>query len=126
MKEIFEIVLLISASALCLALIYYISLITRSIESIRNELNKIALQINPLLESLNEVSRSVKSLSEDIREQLAKVNWIIDEIKGKIEAISSLENRIRESVETPAQNLMSNLTAVKNGLTAFFRALRRN
>jgi len=67
----------------------------------------------------------VTSLSDDIRSQLGKVSWVFDEVKSKIEAVVHFQDRIRDKFDYPAQNLVGNLEAIKNGVSAFWHSFRR-
>lgn len=120
-KDIFIVLLLGSASVLCLALVYYISRVTKAVESIQTDLERISSQVNPLLESLNSLSKSIKILSEDVRSQVSKVSWIIDEIKDKFEQVASIEHKVREFTEHPAQNVMSLVTFLREKITSLWK-----
>ncbi|MCE1190265.1 MAG: hypothetical protein LWX56_14145 [Ignavibacteria bacterium] len=124
-KEFLVIFLLGSASALCLALIYYVSRITKSIEAIQSNIDSISRQFNPLLESLTVLSKSVKILSEDVRAQVTKVGWIVEEMKEKIENVLSIEKRVREAFESPAQSLTSLLSFLRGKVGSLFRKNER-
>ncbi len=120
-KNIFEILLLFSASFLCIMLVYYVMKITKSIDAIRKDFSSIAGQMTPLLDSLNNLSRSIKLVAEDIRYQLDKTNWIVDEVRSKVEGLLNFENKIRETFDHPAQSIMSTIQYVKNGVAGFFK-----
>ena len=125
LKDLFELLLLLSASSLCISLIFYFLRITRAIEALHRDLERISKQINPLFDTLNGVSKSVKNLSDDIRNQVQKIEWIIDEVKSRVEGILSIEKRVREEIEVPAQNILTTLQALKNGITTFFNVLKK-
>lgn len=121
LKDIFTLLLLFSASVLCLMLVYFFLRIARSIEALERDFKKMSDQMTPLLESLNNLSRAMKSLAEEVRGQLDKTNWIIDEVKAKVEGLLYLETKIKESLEHPAQSLMSTLQTIKNGVSSLFK-----
>jgi uncharacterized protein YoxC len=124
--EIFEVVLLISATALCIYLIYFLKNLTRSVSEIQTDIHRIADQINPLLESLQSLSNSVIIVSDEVKSQLNKTKWIVDEVKSKVESVLSFEKKVMEKVDAPVQDLLSNLKAIKRGVMTFFEALRKN
>lgn len=123
--EIAQIILLLSASALCVFLIVYIGRITDSVKEIKDELNKLTNQINPLLDSLQVLSGSIVKLSNEVQSQLDKTRWIVDEVKERVEGLFNFEKKIRDTVEGPANNLFQNLEAIKKGLSAFWQSLFR-
>jgi pilus assembly protein TadC len=121
LKDIFTLLLLFSASVLCLMLVYFFLRIARSIEALERDFKKMSDQMTPLLESLNNLSRAMKSLAEEVRGQLDKTNWIIDEVKAKVEGLLYLETKIKESLEHPAQSLLSTLQTIKKGVSSLFK-----
>lgn len=116
-KDILIVLLLGSASVLCLALIYYISRITKAVESMQTDMQRIASQVKPLLDSLNSLSISIKILSEDVRTQISKISWIIDEVKDKVDQVVAIEHKVREFTENPAQNILNFANFVKEKIT---------
>ncbi|HAY33598.1 MAG TPA: hypothetical protein DCY06_05635 [Bacteroidetes bacterium] len=99
---------------------------TKSISEIQTDIHRIADQINPLLESLQSLSKSVIVVSDEVKSQLTKTKWIVDEVKSKVESIMNFERKVMEKVDSPIQNMLSNLNAIKRGVTTFFEALRKN
>lgn len=120
-KDIFVVLLLGSASVLCLALVFYTSRIVKAVESMQTDLQKITAQINPLLDSLSALSRSIKILSEDVRSQVTKVSWIIDEIKEKFEQVAAIEHKVREFTENPAQNIVNLASFLREKITSLWK-----
>jgi len=125
MEEVLRILLYISASALCVSMIYYFYRITKSVEAVQRDLQKISGQLNPLLDSLNSLSRSVKSLSDDMRDQLQKINWVVDEVKSKIEAVVQIEEKVRDVMSNPVHNIMGTLQGIKKGFTTAFNFFKK-
>lgn len=123
--EIMEVILLISASALCIFLIYFLSQLVNSIKLIQNEIQSITAQVGPLVDSIKSLSASVNDLTKDLRQQIFKINWIVDEIKSKIELLQSIESRVLKGVEAPVNTLMTNLNAIKAGISAFFNRMKK-
>jgi len=123
--ELAQIILLLSAAALCVFLIFYVGKITKSIAEIQKELQNMTRELHPLISSLEALSATVTSLSNDVKNQLGKVSWIFDEIKSKVETVFNFQDRIRDKFENPAQGLVNNLDAIKNGVSAFWHSLKR-
>lgn len=123
--ELAQIILLLSAAALCIFLIYYVGKITKSITEIQIELHKMTQELQPLILSFEKLSTTITLLSTDVKNQLGKVTWLFDEIKSKVESVFNFQDRIREKFENPAQGLLNNLGAVKNGVSAFWHSLKR-
>jgi uncharacterized protein YoxC len=124
--QIFEVVLLISAATLCIYLILFLKNLTKSVSEIQTDIHRMADQINPLLQSLQSLSNSVMIVSEEVKSQLDKTKWIVDEVKSKVESVINFEKKIIEKIDSPLQDLLSNLNAIKRGVITFFDALRKN
>lgn len=122
--QIFQVLLLASASALCIALVIYLSRITKSFESIQADISRMADEIHPMLQSLDTLTQSVTNITSYVKEQIDSIAWIVDSVKSRVEALLNLEKKIREGIETPVQNLTTNLTAVKKGIAAFVHRLK--
>ena len=50
--QILTIVLIVSASALCIALIYYLNKIVKSVQSINKDINELSANLKPLIQFL--------------------------------------------------------------------------
>ncbi len=123
--NIFYIVLLASASLLCLALVFYINKITNSIKLIEIEIKAISEQIKPLLETSVELSGKLNSLSDEAGNQVNIVKEIIGKVKDRVELILSLEEQLREGLEKPLTGLLKNLSAVSNGVSTFWKTFTK-
>ncbi len=118
-------ILILAGIALCIFLIIYLNRVTKSVQNIGDELEQIANRIDPILESFQKISDSIVSVSSLLNDQIEKSKFIIDEIKTRIEALINLEKKIKENVDTPIENLQNNLTAVKKGISAFFKYYKK-
>lgn len=119
-NSFFSAVLMLSASVLCVSLVYYFYRITRAVEALQQSVKQVSDQINPLLESLNTLSRSLKVLSDDLKMQLSKTNWVIDQVKTKVEGLVAFEKKVKETIENPAQNIINVVLQLKDKLKSFF------
>ena len=122
--QIFQVLLLASASALCIALIFYIKRITKSFEKMQADINRMADEIHPMLESLESLTHSVNKITAHAQEQMNSVSWIIDTVKSQVVNLLEMEKKIRQGIEAPVQNLTTNLNAVKKGIAAFVQRLK--
>ncbi|NWF50748.1 MAG: hypothetical protein HXY49_09415 [Ignavibacteriaceae bacterium] len=122
---VFTIVLLISASALCLALILYLGKITRSVKEIESNVRQLSSDLKPLLISSTTLSEKIIRLADEARSQISSVQGIVKDIRGRVDKILSLEEKIRSGFETPLNSLLKNLTAISSGFEAFWNTYKR-
>lgn len=122
LTEIFQVILYLSASALCVALIVYLKKLTDSVQQMQKDLGELTNKFEPLIDSLQTLSDTLQHTSSEVNEQLDKTGWIIDQVKMRLESLFSFEEKVKESLESPVDKLLTNLTALKGGVLAFFRA----
>lgn len=123
--SVFYIILLISASILCLALIFYINKITNTIKDINSEIKEISDQLKPLIEEAKELSENLNDLSAEAKGQLSIVKEIIGKVKDRVDMILSLEEQFRKGLEKPVDGILKNLSAVSNGITTFWKTFKK-
>ncbi|HKB85348.1 MAG TPA: hypothetical protein VKD08_04200 [Ignavibacteriaceae bacterium] len=123
--SIFYIILLASASILCLALIFYINKIADSIKDMQSDINDLSVQVKPLIITATELSEKLNDLSAEAKEQVGTVKEIIGKVKDRVETILSLEEQLREGLEKPVNGLLKNLSAVSNGINTFWKTYKK-
>jgi uncharacterized protein YoxC len=123
--SIFYIILLISASILCLALIFYVNKITNAIKNIEAEIKDLSSQVKPLINASTELSEKLNYLSGEAKSQVGTVKEIISKVKDRVDMILSLEEQLRGSLEKPLTGLLKNLSAVSNGVNTFWKTFTK-
>ena len=124
--SIFYILLLLSASALCVALIVYLGRITKSIKEIQRDVNNLTSEVEPLLEASITLSEKLNDISDEAKDQLDTSKEIITSVKERVNTILDWEKRIRGGIEVSATDIIKSLSAVTNGLSAFWSAYKKN
>jgi len=122
--QIFQVLLLASASVLCVALVVYVHHIAKSFEKMQADISRMADEIHPLLDSFETLSQSITKVTSYAEEQMSSITWIVESIKSRVVNLLVVEKRIREGIEGPVQNLTTNLNAVKKGIAAFVQRLK--
>ncbi len=123
--SIFTVILLIFASVLCIALVIYLNRITKAISNIEDNAKQVTREIQPLVASVTEISKKINSITEDAKEQVSMSKETITKVKNRIDEILDLEEKIRQGFEGSALDLIQNLSAVANGVSAFWNAYRK-
>lgn len=121
-ETVFNIVLILSASALCVALIIYLSRITNSIKAIEESIKDLSSQFKPLIASTTSLSEKLNRISEKASEPVEAVNGIVSEIKDRVDQILEFEEKLRDGIERPASEILNTLAAVSNGVKTFWNA----
>jgi len=123
--DILTIILLISASALCIALIFYLAKITSSVKAMQKNLNEISAKINPLIINVSELAENISTITEDAKGQIQTSKNIVQSVKNRVDTILSLEERARDGIEGPLMTLVTNFRAIANGLNTFLSYFKK-
>jgi uncharacterized protein YoxC len=123
--NIFYIILLASASGLCIALIIYLYRITRSISKIEIDIKDLTNQIKPLIASTTNLSEKLNFISDEAKQPIIIVKEVIEDIKDRIDVILDFEEKLRKGVEGPLTKLLNTLSGVSNGVNAFWDSYKR-
>lgn len=122
---VLNVILLISASLLCLALIYYLYKITKSFEEIKNDVKELTADMKPLIVSTTELSEKLSNITSEARGQMQMTRDMVMNVKYRIDMILGFEERIRRGIEEPVLGLVRNVSAVVNGVNAFWNSYKK-
>ncbi|GMR25529.1 MAG: hypothetical protein BMS9Abin39_0834 [Ignavibacteria bacterium] len=123
--DILLIILVISASALCIALLYYIWKISNAVKAIQNDISELSVNLQPLLNSTTQLSNSLNEITDNAREHLDISKNVVTSIKDRVDTILEFESKVRGGVEGPVMSLIREITALNNGLSAFLNVFRK-
>lgn len=119
--QILTIVLIVSASALCIALIYFLNKIVKSVQSINKDINELSANLKPLIKSYTELSDSLNKISSEAKDQFRISRSILNDFRDRADKLLSIEDKIRSGVEDAVMPLFKNLNAVGKGVETFWR-----
>ncbi|HRN27438.1 MAG: hypothetical protein IT276_01630 [Ignavibacteriaceae bacterium] len=119
--EIFTIVLLLSASALCIALIFYLNKIVKSVQSINTNIQDLSTNLKPLIQTSIEFSNNLNKMTSKATEQLEISKSIVSDFRERADRLLSIEYKIRSGVEDTVMPFVKNLNAVGKGVETFWR-----
>jgi uncharacterized protein YoxC len=123
--NIFYIILLASASGLCISLIIYLYRITRSVSKIEIDIKDLTNQIKPLIASTTNLSEKLNFISDEAKQPIIIVKEIVEDIKDRINVILEYEEKIRKGVEGPLTKLLNSVSGISNGVNAFWDSYKR-
>ena len=123
--SIFSIILLACASVLCIALVIYINRITKTIKDIKSEVQDLSSEIKPLIASTTNLSEKLNRISTEASEQINITKGIVNKFNDRVDTILDLEEKVREGFAGPVLDLIKNLSAISNGVNAFWNAYKK-
>jgi uncharacterized protein YoxC len=118
-------ILLVSASVLCIALIFFISKIFKTVKDIEVEIKDLTLEMKPLIASATNLSEKLNQLSDAADDQLMVTRNIVTKVNSRVDTILDLEEKIRRGFEGPVLDFIKGFSAIANGISAFWNAYRR-
>jgi uncharacterized protein YoxC len=119
--QILTVILIICASALCIALIYYSNKIVKSVQSINKDINELSSNLKPLIRSTTELSDNLNKITSEAKDQLRISRSILSDFRERADKLLSIEDKFRSGVEDAVMPLFKNLTAVGKGVESFWR-----
>ena len=123
--NIFYILLLASASGLCIALIFYLYKITNSIHTIEVDIKDLTHQVKPLIASITILTEKLKNISDEAKQPLVMANEIVEDIKDRINVILEFEEKMRRGVEGPLTKLLNSISGLSNGINTFWNTYKK-
>jgi uncharacterized protein YoxC len=122
--EILTVIFLLLASVLCIALIYYFKLITKSVQSIHAHVKALSFRVEPFVQSATELSEKLSDISEEAKSQLKISKSIVSDIRERLDIILEVESEIRYEIESAVMPIAKNVHALVKGVSAFWRSYR--
>ena len=114
-------VLLMLASVLCFALIYFVYKIQKSVHSISLDIEAFSFRLNPLIESTLELSNKINLITYEIDSQLQMTRSMVISIREHVDKILNVETKIRDRIENAVMPIFKNANAVGVGFASFWR-----
>ncbi|MCH8326846.1 MAG: hypothetical protein IIB83_09865 [Bacteroidetes bacterium] len=70
---------------------------------------------------MTELSNNINEISEGVKEPVELVRTTVNDVKNRVDTILNFEAKLRKGVEDPVFRLIRALTAVVNGIEAFWK-----
>lgn len=122
--EILTVILLISASVLCIALIFFVYQIVKSVNSFSLNIKALTFKLNPLIESVIELSEKINHINNEVKSQLQIVRSTTSDVKERVDKILNVESKIRNGIKNTATPILKNINAVSVGVRSFLKSYK--
>lgn len=119
--QILMVILILSAALLCIALIYYLNKIVKSVQSVNSDIKELSSNLKPLIQSTLILSDSLNRITSDVKDQLHVTKSIVVDLRERADKVLNLESRIRSSFEDAVMPFVQNLHAIGRGVETFWR-----
>ena len=124
--DILTVVLLVSASALCLALIYFVYKFVKSVRSIGVDVKALSNKLSPLLKSAFIYLEKLTRITDEAESQLQISKSIVGDIRDRADKILKVETKIRNGISDAVIPLLNNFQAISKGVSSFWETLKVN
>lgn len=118
--DIFIIILLIAASAVCIALVYGLKKIIQSVSMLQKDVNELTSSLKPLINSTQQLTDNINQLTEETKSQLNVSKSIVNDVRERFDKYLELEHRVRDGMENVVMPFVSSLNAIGKGFDAFW------
>ncbi|MCW8814224.1 MAG: hypothetical protein OQK65_11900 [Chlorobium sp.] len=122
--EILTVILLISASALSLALIYFVYKFVKSVRSIGTAIKALSDKLTPILKSTFVFLEKLTRITDEVESQLQISKSVVSDIRDHTDKILNVETKIRNGISDAAVPLLNNFRAIRKGISSFWKTLK--
>lgn len=120
--NIFILVLLITASTLCVFLIVYVKKYYEQVDAVRKDFNQLVENTIPILNNLEEVTGRVNSMAASVGEYWDGIDKSIKSLQSMISVFNSW--KIIRFAKIYSPKLLNNFRSVAKGITTFRSELK--
>jgi uncharacterized protein YoxC len=114
--------LIIVGIVLCIYLIITLSKLNKTLDLVQNGLESTNNKLDPILENLNLIVEKAVNISDETQRRVNDISNTIQSVKDTVNKFS-FRSRSDSGSRNPIQELLSNLTAVSKGVSAFWKKL---
>ena len=116
--DIFLIVLILSASSLCIFVIVYLKRIFEQVEAVRKDIHRLIENTIPILSNLEEITQRVNRIVTEAEGYWKEIDYSIRNLREKISNFNSWK-KFRDA-QTHASGIIKNLKSIAIGISAFW------
>ncbi|MEW6653249.1 MAG: DUF948 domain-containing protein [Bacteroidota bacterium] len=121
--QILLVLLIITATALCIYLILVLKKLTVQLNNLQNDIKQLVDSTIPVLKNLNEVTLRANRIVSSAENYWEGIERSIENVRMKFSNFTSVARF--DGAEYPARNLVQNIKAFYRGFTAFWHELRK-
>jgi len=120
--DIFLLLLIVVGIVLCVYLIITLTKLNRTLDTVQGGLENTNSKLDPILENLNIISEKAVSISDETERRVSDISATIQNVRDTVTKFS-FGGREDSHKRNPIQELLSNVTAVSKGVSAFWKKL---
>jgi predicted PurR-regulated permease PerM len=121
--DVFLIVLILAACALCIYLIISLKKINNSIEILQKDLHELSEKTIPVVENLTVITERAARITGEAEDYWSSLTESIEGIKTKISRFG--KDSGRDKTNRPVEDFIRNLRAIFMGISAFWDNIKK-
>lgn len=118
--QIGKILLLVSASALCVYLIVVLTRLNVLMQVFQRELIDLNKNLKPILENLNSVTDKLRLITSKVDDQVNMVHGVFLAFKRIADNVAQFEERFQQHLEEPLMRVSALFGNIINRVASFF------
>ncbi|MFO7447935.1 MAG: hypothetical protein R6W90_16350 [Ignavibacteriaceae bacterium] len=122
--EILTVILLITASLLCFALIFFVYRLVKSMHSIEENVQSMTYKLGPLIQSTLVLSEQLTHITKEAESQLLITKSIVNDVRDRADKIFSAETKIRNGIEDAVMPVLNKINVVGNRIGAVGKGIQ--
>lgn len=124
--DIFVLILLLTASVLCIALIIGLKRIIQSVSMLQRDVNELSTSLKPLIKSTQSLTEKIITVTEETKSQLNVSKSIVHDVRLRVDQLLEFEGKVKDGMENTVMPLINNLSAIVKGFDAFWKKYKNN
>lgn len=120
--EIFLLILIIVGIALCVYLIIALKKINVTLDFVQRDLSNVNEKLGPILDNVKAITDKAVNISDEAEKRVLDIGNTLQNVRNTVSKFS-IKSKGSSSNRSPIQDLLSNLTAVSKGVSAFWQKL---
>ena len=120
--DILLIILILSASALCIFLILYLKKLIDNVEALRKDVHELVVKTTPILDNFDAIARQANRIVSEVENYWNEIDSSIKKVRERISGLTSLKRYT--DAENPVSELIKNVKALTKGFVAFWQAVK--
>lgn len=124
--DIFVLILLLTASVLCIALIIGLKRIIQSVSMLQRDVNELSTSLKPLIKSTQSLTEKIITVTEETKSQLNVSKSIVHDVRLRVDQLLEIEGKVKDGMENTVMPLINNLSAIVKGFDAFWKKYKNN
>ena len=120
--EIFLLILIIVGIALGVYLIIALKKINVTLDFVQKDLSNVNEKLGPILDNVKVITDKAVNISDEAEKRVLDIGNTLQNVRNTVSKFS-ITSKGSSSNRSPVQDLLSNLTAVSKGVSAFWQKL---